>query len=110
MPADAVRTGSVRGLNFRRMRPSLSLADTLPLALATGNCWMLLTGDLAHRNLAVSEGVVCDGLLWVFDQMSDTKVEPYVILCAQGDQRSSTVQAASNRGEQTHIPLEGAAY
>ena len=66
--------GVSRALNFRRMRPSLSLADTFALALATENRWMLLTGDRVLRNLAISEGVVCHGVLWLLDQMSDTEV------------------------------------
>ena len=66
--------GVARALNFRRVRPSLSLADTFALALATENRWMLLTGDRVLRNLAISEGVVWHGPLWLLDQMSDTEV------------------------------------
>ena len=66
--------GVARALNFRRMRPSLSLADTFALALATENRWMLLTGDRVLRNLRISERVVCHGLLWLLDQMWDTEV------------------------------------
>ena len=64
--------GVVSALSFRRQRPSLSLADTFALALATKNRWVLLTGDRVLRNLAASEGVVCHGLLWLLDLMSDT--------------------------------------
>ena len=35
--AELGREGVARALNFRRMRPSLSLADTFAVALATGN-------------------------------------------------------------------------
>ena len=61
--------GVARALNFRRVRPSLSLADTFVRALATENRWMLLTGDRVLQNLAISQGVVCHGLLWLLDQM-----------------------------------------
>ena len=66
--------GVGRALDFRRMRPSLSLADTFAFALATEHHWMLLTGDRTLRNLAISEGVLCHGLLWLLDQMSHTEV------------------------------------
>ena len=66
--------GVARALGYRRMRPSLSLVDTLALALATGNRWMLLTGNRVLRNLAVSEGVVCHSVLWVLDEMMAAKV------------------------------------
>ena len=66
--------GVARALNFRCIRPSLSLADTFALALATDNRWMLLTRDRVLRNLAISEGVGCHGLLWLLDQTSDTEV------------------------------------
>ena len=61
--------GVARALNFRRVRRSLSLADTFALALAAENRWMLLTGDRVLQNLAISQGVVCHGLLWLLDQM-----------------------------------------
>ena len=63
-----------RGLNLRRMCPSLSLADTFALTLAMDNGWMLLTGDRMLRNLAASEGVICRGLLWLLEFMLDTEV------------------------------------
>ena len=66
--------GVTRALEYRRMRPSLSLVDTFALALATGNRWMLLTGDRVLRNLAVSERVVCHGVLWLLDEMMAGKV------------------------------------
>ena len=66
--------GVARALNFRRVRPSLSLADTFALALATENRWTLLTGDRVLRNLAISQGVVCHGLLWLLDRMMDADV------------------------------------
>lgn len=69
-------------LNFRRQRPSLSLADAFALALATEYRWVLLTGDRVLRNLAAAEGVVCHGLLWLLDQMSDTGVTDRRKLCA----------------------------
>ena len=86
--------GVARALNFRRVRPSLSLADTFALALATLSGCRLSRPAVAARP---DDGRRCDR-------------SPEAILCAQSDQRSSTVQAASSRGEQTHIPLEGAAY
>ena len=86
--------GVARALNFRRVRPSLSLADTFALAPANLSGCRLSRPAVAARP---DDGRRCDR-------------SPEAILCAQGDQRSSTVQAASSRGEQTHIPLEGAAY
>ena len=74
--------GVASALNFRRLRPSLSLADTFAIALAKENRWMLLTGDRVLRNLAVSDGVVCHGLLWLLDQMSDTGVTDRRTLCS----------------------------
>ena len=86
--------GVARALNFRRVRPSLSLADTFALALVTLSGCRLSRPAVAARP---DDGRRCDR-------------PPEVILCTQSDQRSSAVQAASSRGEQTHIPLEGAAY
>ena len=86
--------GVARALTFRRVRPSLSLADTFVLALANLSGCRLSRPAVAARP---DDGRRCDR-------------SPEAILCAQSDQRSSTVQAASSRGEQTHIPLEGAAY
>ena len=73
---------------------------------------MLLTGDRALRNLAISQGVVCHGLLWLLDRMMDADVTGGRRLYTLRSKRSALiqVQAASSRGEQTHIPLEGAAY
>ena len=51
--------GVARALNFRRVRPSLSLADTFALALALAK---------------LSQGVVCHGLLWLLDRMMDADV------------------------------------
>ena len=103
--------GVARALNFRRVRPSLSLADTFALALATENRWMLLTGDRVLQNLNLSGCRLSRPAVAARpDDGRRCERSPEAILCAQSDQRSSAVQAASNRGEQTHIPLEGAAY
>ena len=66
--------GVTRAINFRRKRPSLSLSRRLRPCPRHGNRWMLLTGDRVLRNLAASEGVVCHGLLWLLDYMSDIEV------------------------------------
>ena len=66
--------GVIRALSFRRVRPSLSLADAFALALATERRWTLLTGDRVLRSLAASESVVCHGLLWLLDRMLDAEV------------------------------------
>ena len=69
--------GVPRALEYRRTQPSLSLVDTFALALATENRWMLLTGDRVLRNLAVSEGVVCHGLLSLLsEKMAANYVQP----------------------------------
>ena len=60
----------------------------------------------------ISQGVVCHGLLWLLDRMMDADVTDRRRLYSALKAISAhpRVQAASNRGEQTHIPLEGAAY
>ena len=65
--------GVAGALNFRRVRPSVAGRYIRPCP-RHGNRWMLLTGDGALRNLAISQGVVCHGLLWLLDRMMDADV------------------------------------
>lgn len=52
----------------RRQNSALSTPDTFAFAIARSRTWTLLTGDGDLRVLAVREGVVTHGVLWVFDQ------------------------------------------
>ena len=103
-------------LNFRRIAPfPVAGRHLCPLpspGKTAGCCSRATLRTVVERAISIrpATNTAAKGLRWLLDQMSDTEVEPYTILCAQSDQRSSTVQAASIRGEQTHIPLEGAAY
>ena len=66
--------GAASAINYRRMRPALSMADVFALALAARNGWSLLTGDRVLRGLATAEHVTCRGLLWLLDQMLESGV------------------------------------
>ena len=66
--------GVTSAINYRRMRPALSMADAFALALAARNGWSLLTGDRVLRGLATAEHVTCRGLLWLLDQMLESGV------------------------------------
>jgi hypothetical protein len=56
---------------FRRASSSLTVADSLALALAQARAWTLLTGDASLRALAATEGVDCHGILWILDLMEN---------------------------------------
>ena len=76
-------------LGFRRNNPSLSLPDSFALALAKLNSWILLSGDGELRELALSEGVVCHGVLWLIDQVFEHGL-------ASADQVCSCLQAIAS--------------
>ena len=61
-------------LSYHRKRRSLSLPDSVALALAKINSWTLLSGDQELRELAAEEEVRCHGVLWLLDQMFERRV------------------------------------
>jgi predicted nucleic acid-binding protein len=63
--------GVAGAIRYRQQRPSLSVPDSLALALAKERQWTLLTGDSELRHLAVSENVECHGVLWLLDLMEE---------------------------------------
>ena len=81
--------GVVLALGYRRRNQSLSLPDSLALALARVNSWILLSGDGELRELARSEEVTCHGVLWLID-----KVFEYGL--ASADQICSSIQAIAS--------------
>ena len=66
--------GVALALGYRRKRRSLSLPDSLALALAKKNAWTLLSGDRELRELSREEDVRCHGLLWLLDQMFEHRI------------------------------------
>jgi predicted nucleic acid-binding protein len=66
--------GVVSALHYRSQRPGLSVPDSLALALAKEQSWLLLTGDGQLRELAVAEQVECHGVLWLLDQMEEAGI------------------------------------
>ena len=69
-------------LGYRRSNRSLSLPDSLALALAKLNSWILLTGDGDLRDLARLEKVACHGVLWLNDQLFEYGVASADQVCA----------------------------
>lgn len=59
---------------MQTMRPALTLSDCFALSCARRPHHLLVTGDKALRNEAVSKNVGCFGLLWLLDQMEATGV------------------------------------
>ena len=58
----------------RSSRPKLSLPDAFAYSLASVRGWTLLTGDGELRALAETNNVSFSGVLWVCDQLVETKV------------------------------------
>lgn len=58
----------------RGSRPKLSLPDAYAYSLASVRGWTLLTGDGELRALAEANGIPFFGVLWVCDQLFETKV------------------------------------
>ena len=63
-----------RAVLIGRKNRSLSLPDSLALALATSRRWTLLTGDGVLRALAQCQKVPCHGVLWVLDRIHENKI------------------------------------
>ena len=81
--------GVVRALGYRRRNQSLSLPDSLALALARVNSWILLSGDGELRELARAEEVTCHGALWLIDKVFEHGL-------ASADQVCSAIQAIAS--------------
>ena len=81
--------GVVLALGYRRRNQSLSLPDSLALALARVNSWILLSGDGELRELARSEEVTCHGVLWLIDKVFEHGL-------ASADQVCSSIQAIAS--------------
>ena len=64
----------VLAVEYRRRERRISLLESLALAVAKQQGYMLLTGDAALRSLAETEEVDCHGLLWFFDVLESAKV------------------------------------
>lgn len=60
---------SVLATNYSRDVKALSAPDALALALAKSHAWILLSGDGALRQLALTEAVTCHGVLWALDAL-----------------------------------------
>jgi hypothetical protein len=58
----------------RGSRSKLSLPDAYAYSLASVRGWTLLTGDGELRALAEANGIPFSGVLWVCDQLFETKV------------------------------------
>ncbi len=63
--------GVAAALRYRQQRATLSVPDSLALALAKERAWLLLTGDADLRDLAAGENVECHGVLWLLDLMEE---------------------------------------
>lgn len=63
-----------RAVRYQRGNTALSLPDSFALALAASRRWMLLTGDGALRNLAMTLDVCCHGVLWLLDRIFEAGV------------------------------------
>lgn len=59
--------------NLNSATPSLTLADCFALSCARRPRHMLITGDKVLRSRAVSKSVPCGGVLWILDQMEESK-------------------------------------
>lgn len=57
----------------RSARPKLSLPDAFAYALAAEREWSLLSGDGELRALAQAENLTLFGVLWLADQLFDTR-------------------------------------
>ena len=57
----------------RGARPKLSLPDAFAYALAAERQWSLLSGDGELRALAQAENMPLFGVLWLADQLFDTR-------------------------------------
>lgn len=68
--------------NTRSARPKLSLPDAFAYSLASGRQWGLLSGDGELRALAQAEQIPLYGVLWLTDQMFDTRVVETPVLLA----------------------------
>jgi predicted nucleic acid-binding protein len=66
--------GVADAIRYRYQRPSLSVADSLALALAKERQWTLLTGDNDLRLLASAERVECHGVLWLLDLIEEADI------------------------------------
>lgn len=67
--AEVTVAQTIRGVWLR-----LSLPDAYAYSLASGRKWGLLSGDRELRALAESEQIPLYGVLWVTDQLFDTRV------------------------------------
>lgn len=65
--------GVGRAARYRRDVPALSLPDAFALALTHCTGGTLLTGDARLRRLAGDERVVCHGVLWLLDRISQER-------------------------------------
>jgi len=68
--------------DYRAREIRISWPDSFALALAKRGSRWLLTGDGPLRSLAMTEEVVCHGVLWVFDQLASTGTLPNANLLA----------------------------
>lgn len=59
---------------LRNSTPTITVIDSLALALARERRWILLAGDGAMRKLAAEQQVDCHGVLWLLDQMEQAAV------------------------------------
>ena len=66
---------------YRRNCRSLSLPDSLALALAKTRSWTLLSGDGELRAMAAVDRVDCHGVLWLTDRMFEHDAATAGALC-----------------------------
>jgi hypothetical protein len=62
--------------SYRVRERRLSLPDAFALALAKVGSHVLLAGDGSLRALAATEHVQCHGVLWVLDELEQSRVLP----------------------------------
>ena len=83
---------------YRKTSAKISTPDSFALALAKTHGYALLAGDGALRKLAVTEHVICHGVLWVIDQMESESVASaaklhQALLLIRADKRCRLPQA-----------------
>jgi hypothetical protein len=60
--------------SLRGVHPRLSLPDAYAYTLASARQWTLLSGDGELRALALARQVHCVGVLWLCDQLFDSRI------------------------------------
>ena len=66
--------GTALAQRYKARSPALSVPDAFALALAKTGTHVLVCGDRALKDLALSESVECHGLFWILDRLLDASL------------------------------------